>query len=265
MIALAAASAPAQVSVRLHLERDKFLIYEPIVATVHVENYGINTLKLTDEESQPWLRFEILRRSGQRVSMVGPGFLAGSTTVGGGRAVGKTADLVSFYNVRELGGYRVRAMVKVAGIGGAFASNELTFDVIGGRVLWSKPVGVAGAQGKESLRTYSLLTMRLEPYNRLYARVESEREGLIYGVVPLGPWVTLSLPRAEVDKENLLHVLHQIAPRNYSYTRIAPNGAVLKRDNYSNFTSTPELQRDSDRVVKVVGGEIIAAGPAQGR
>ena len=258
---LSGGTAWAQISVRLSLERDRYLIYEPLTATVQVDNFGARPVTLKDAEGQPWLRFEILRKDGQRVAMIGPGFLAGSTTLGAGESAAKSANLVSYYNVRELGPYRVRAIVKCAGIGGAFPSNDHVFEVVGGRQLWAKSAGTLTPDGKESLRTFSLMTLRLEPYNRLYARVEDERAGLIFGVISLGPWVTLGAPQAELDKESRLHVLHQVAPRNFRYALISPSGAVLKREQYSDFESRPEMLRAEDGKVKIVGGELVSPAP----
>ncbi len=257
-----ASTASAQLSVRLRLDREKYLLYEPVSATVQVDNFGAAALKLDDAESAPWLRFEVLHKNGRRASVVGSGFLAGSTTLKPGEAVARSANLVAFYNIRDVGEYRVRAIVKAAGLGGGFVSNELAFFVVGGRMIWTKSVGVAGNKDKNTWRTYSLLTLRIDPYDRLYARVENEREELVYGVIPLGPSVTLGAPQAEVDRQARLHVLHQIAPRHFNYAVISMNGAVLNRDSYSDFESRPELRRAEDGDLKVIGGERIASSPS---
>ena len=262
MVFAGAGAASAQLSVRLRLDREKYLLYEPISATVQVDNFGAAPLKLDDAESAPWLRFEVLHKGGRRVTIVGSGFLAGSAALRPGEAVARSANLVAFYSVRDVGEYRVRAIVRATGVGGAFVSNDLVFTVVGGRTIWTKSVGVAENKDKNAWRTYSLLTLRLDPYDHLYARVENEREDLIYGIVPLGPSVTLGAPRAEIDRSARLHVLHQIAPRHFSYAVISMNGAVIKRDSFSDFESRPELRRGEDGELKVIGGERIATSPS---
>lgn len=251
-------SAVAQVSVGISLEREKYLLYEPFVATVEVNNYSAQPVKLADEEKQPWLRFEIVRKNGEHVVTIGPGYLAGSVTLNPGQTISKAINLVPYYNVRDLGDYRLRALVKVSGLGGAFASTEKQIEVVGGRQIWTQTAGVPGEQGQGSLRTYTLMTLRMEPYNWLYARVEDIRAGLVFGVIGLGAWVTLGPPQAAVDKDASLHVLHQIAPRNFRYAVITLNGAVTKRESYTDFDSRPELKRGEDGQVKIVGGEKMA-------
>ncbi|MBI5396005.1 MAG: hypothetical protein HZA91_11980 [Verrucomicrobia bacterium] len=262
VILASAATAPAQLSVRLRLDRDRYLLYEGITATVQVDNFGAGPVKLEDAESAPWLRLQVFSKGGQPISIVGSGFLAGSTTLKPGEAIARSANLVAFYRIREVGEYRVRAIVKAAGLGGAFQSNDLVFTVVGGRTLWSKSLGVAQEKDKNTWRTFALVNLRLDPYDRLYARIENEREDLVYGVIPLGPSVTLGAPRAEVDRNARLHILHQTAPRHFNYTVISMNGIVLKRDAFSDFESRPELRRGEDGELKVIGGEKIAASPS---
>jgi hypothetical protein len=257
LTALLATSVGAQVDVQLRLDRERYLLYEPIIATVQVNNYSAQPFRLTDQESSPWLRVQVVRQDGQRVPQVGPGFLGGSAQLDASQALARAVDLVAFYQIRGIGKYRANAMVRVAGIGGAFSSNQQTFEVTNGRQIWTKTVGVT-EDGKVSLRTYSLMVMRMEPHDWLYARVEDSQAGVIYGVLHLGVLVLLGPPRVEVDKESNLHVLHQIAPRHYRYALITPKAVVVKQESYSDFDSRPTLTRLDDGRVRVVGGEWIA-------
>ncbi|MBM3889150.1 MAG: hypothetical protein FJ388_08490 [Verrucomicrobia bacterium] len=257
-----ALSASAQVDVQLRLDREKYLLYESVPATVQVNNYSAQSLRLEDQESSPWLRMQVMRQDGRRVAPVGLGVLAGSEQIEAGRAVARVVDLVAFYQIREIGKYRVNAMVRVAGLGGLFVSNERPIEVLSGRPLWTKTVGVA-EEGRPRLSTYTLLVLRVEPHDWLYARVEDAQAGVVYGVVPLGASVSLGPPRAETDKESRLHVLHQVAPRHYRYAVISPRAAIVKQESYSDFESRPQLTRQEDGQVKVAGGEWIAPPGAQ--
>ncbi|MCX7824100.1 MAG: hypothetical protein N2689_00895 [Verrucomicrobiae bacterium] len=252
----------AQVAVQLRLEREKYLLYESIPAVVQVNNYSAQAFLLEDQESAPWLRMQVVRQDGRRVPPVGPGILAGSQRIEPGQAVAREVDLVAFYQIREIGRYRVNATVRVAGVGGLFASNERIIEVLNGRVLWTKTVGVA-EEGKPRLSTYSLLVLRVEPHDWLYARIEDAQAGVIYGVVRLGASVLLAPPRAETDKESNLHVLHQVAPRHYRYAVLSPRAACVKQASYSDFESRPDLAREEGGEVKVVGGELIGPAGAQ--
>ncbi|MBI5687487.1 MAG: hypothetical protein HZC54_20635 [Verrucomicrobia bacterium] len=248
----------AQVNVRLDLERERYLLYEPMVATVDVHNYSAGQIQLADQESTPWLRFEITRSTGERIGMVGPGFLAGTMTLGPGQAGAKAANLVAYYQIRAPGKYRVRALVRAGNLGGSFASRECTVDVVAGRQMLSKPAGFKDESGKEGLRNYSLIEVLLGRQVWLYARVEDQSGDNIYGVIPLGEWVTFSAPAAETDKEGNFHVLQQAQPRQFVHSVVSPKGVVLRRESLSNYNSIPELKRLADGAVRVVGGESLS-------
>ncbi|MCX6900369.1 MAG: hypothetical protein NT105_16945 [Verrucomicrobia bacterium] len=250
-----AVSAQAQINVRLDLERDRYLLYEPMIATVDIQNYSAAQVQLADQESMPWLRFEINRSNGERIGMVGPGFLAGTATLGPGQVQAKAANLAAYYQIREPGRYRIRALVKVSNLGGSFASRERTVEIVAGRQLLTKSAGFKDESGKEGLRAYSLLEVLLGTQVWLYARVEDQQGYTIYGVVPLGEWVTFSAPTATTDKDGNFHVLHQAQPRQFRHSIISPKAAVLKRESFSNYNTLPELKRTADNQVKVVGGE----------
>ncbi|MFA6560966.1 MAG: hypothetical protein WCV00_03550 [Verrucomicrobiia bacterium] len=253
-----AVPAWAQINVRLDIERERYLLYEPMVVTVEVQNYSAGQVQLADKESMPWLQFEINRSTGERIGMVGPGFLAGTMTLGPGQGHAKAANLVAYYQIREPGKYRIRALVKLASVGGSFASREYTVDVVSGQPILSKSAGFKDESGKEGLRNYSLIEVRLGRQIWLYTRVEDQNGENIYGVVPLGEWVTFSKPTAQTDKDGNFHVLQQAQPRHFVHSVVSPKGAVLRRESFSNYNSIPELKRSPDGVVKVAGGESLS-------
>ncbi len=252
-----AAPAWAQVSVRLDFGRERFLLYESIIATVEINNYAASELRLVDEEATPWLRFEIMRPNAEHIETVGPGFLAGAATLASGQSAARAADLVAYYKVREPGKYRIRALVKVAGYSGTFASGQKVIEVVSGRQLVTKTLGVKDETGKETMRTYSVLEVLMDQQVWLYTRVEDAQAGHVYGVVPLGEWVTFSSPKVDADKDGNFHVLHQSQPRQYHYSVISPKATVVKRETFTNFNSVPDVKRTEDGHVKVVGGEAV--------
>ena len=259
-----AVPAWAQVNVRLDLERDRYLIFESMVATVDINNYSAVPLQLEDRESSPWLRFEINRSTGERISIAGAGFLAGNVTLEPGQTLAKSINLVRFYQIREPGRYRIRALARIGNLDGSFASREQTVEVVAGRQMLSKAAGFKDESGKDGLCNYVLLEVQLGRQIWLYARVEDQQGDTVYGVVPLGEWVTFSAPKANTDKDGNFHVLHQAQPRHFRYSIISPKAVVLKRQSLSNYNSVPDLTRSEDGQVKVTGGETMG-GPQQPR
>ncbi len=234
-----------------------------MVVTVEVQNYSAGQVQLADKESTPWLQFEINRSTGERIGMVGPGFLAGTVMLGPGQAGAKSANLVAYYQIRDPGKYRIRALVKLASLGGSFASREYTVDVVAGQQMLTKSAGFKDETGKDGLRNYSLIEVRLGRQIWLYTRVEDQNGENIYGVVPLGEWVTFSKPTVHTDKDGNFHVLQQAQPRHFVHTVVSPKAVVLRRESFSNYNSIPELKRLPEGAVKVVGGESIGRRPQQ--
>lgn len=250
-----AAPVRAQVNVRLDLERERYLLYEPMTATVEVQNYSAGQVELTEQESTPWLRFEITRSTGEQIGPVGPGFLAGAVTLRSGQAGARSVNLVAYYQIRAPGRYRIRALARVAGVGGSFASRERSIEVVAGKQMLSKSSGFKDETGKLGLRNYSLIEVLLGRQVWLYARVEDATGDNIYGVIPLGEWVTFREPTAATDTEGNFHVLHQQQPRLFRHSVISPAAAVVRRESFSNYNAVPELVRSPDGGVKVLGGE----------
>ncbi|MBI5821241.1 MAG: hypothetical protein HZA88_19905 [Verrucomicrobia bacterium] len=255
-----AVPAWAQINVRLDLERDRYLLFESMVATVEIQNYSAGPVQLVDQESAPWLKFEITRNTGERIGIVGSGFLGGTVTLEPGQTLAKSINLVAYYQIREPGRYRIRALAKIGNLGSAFASREQTVDVVAGRQMFNKSAGFKDESGTEGLRNYVLLEVQLGRQVWLYARVE-DQGGNIYGVIPLGEWVTFSAPKADTDKDGNFHTLHQAQPRHFRYSIISPKAGVLKRQSLSNYNSLPNLTRSEDGQVKVIGGESMDRSP----
>lgn len=253
----------AQVNVRLDLERDRYLLFESMVATVDINNYSAVPLQLMDKETVPWLRFEINRSTGERIGMAGPGYLAGNATVEPGQTLSKSINLVRFYQIREPGKYRIRALARIGDLGGSFASREQLVEVVAGRMMLSKSAGFKDETGKAGLRNYMLMEVQLGKQIWLYARVEDQQGDTVFGVVPLGEWVTYSAPKANTDKDGNFHVLQQAQPRHFRYSVISPMATVLKRQSLSNHNSIPDLVRSEDGEVKVSGGESMDRAPQQ--
>ena len=250
-----AVPAWAQINIKLDVGRDKYLLYESMMVNVEVSSYAAGPMNLVDQESAPWLRFDISRSNGEHIGMVEPGYLAGNIVLNGGQTIAKTVDVVAYYQIREPGRYQIRALVKVAGYGATFASAVKVFEVVGGHTLLTKSVGVKEEDDKESIRTFSVIEVLLPPKSWLYSRIEDQKTGIVYGVIPLGEWVTFSPPKAELDKDGNFHVLHQAQPRQFHYSVITPKASVMKRELYRNYNSLPGFKRTEDGQIKVVGGE----------
>ena len=243
----------AQLAVQVKVEKDTFLVYEPIPVTVSIRNFSGRTLELTGELGKPWLSFLVLDESGGIVPAVGKHKSEGSALIAAGQTVSRTIDLLPLYDIRARGNYRVQARVNGAGTSAISAPIRLT--VINGREMWSQTIGLPSKEGVvDEYRTYALLAGRDEQQDLLHVSVRDEQHQIVYGVIALGGFITLTEPDARLDQEGRLHVLYQAGPRSYGYVDIDPYARVLYRAAYSDVNSKPRLVVNNSEIT-VQGGE----------
>jgi hypothetical protein len=252
-ISTLAGQAQAQLAVQVKVEKETFLVYEPIPVTVSIRNFSGRTMELTGEAGKPWLSFLVLDESGGIVPSVGKPKLDGSALIAAGQTVSRTIDLLPQYDIRARGNYRVQA--RVNGVGTSAISAPVTLTVINGREIWSQTVGLPTKDGAtDEYRTYALLARRSEQQDLLHVSVKDDQHQIVYGVVTLGGFITLGESDARTDKEGHLHALYQAGPRTFGYVHIDPYARVLYRAVYSDLMSKPTLVITNGEIF-VQGGE----------
>jgi len=272
-------TAAAQFEVELALDGATYLKFEPIMAHVKISNFSGHPIGLFNHKEKPWLSFYVSRPNGQQVDDLGVEYDLQQAQIKAGDALTVHVNLTPVYNIRAPGLYRVMAIVHSATHNREFKSNVRQFDLTSGRVIWQETVVVAGTNAvaestttdtakvndkrePEDLRTYALLAHRVDRGERLYARVESEAKNVVYGVIQLGVFVSLSKPETTIDRNSHLHVLHQVGSRTFSYVELTPDARLANQKAYSNLRSRPELKADDTGFVSVVGGEQTYPNPA---
>jgi hypothetical protein len=245
----------AQISVQVTMERDTFILFESIPAVVTIHNFSARTIDLANQGETHWLNFLITDEAGASLSPVGDTLTTEPVKVEPGRTQSVSVNLLTHFDLRQHGVFTARAMVEADGAHAI--SPPVRFTILNGREIWRQTVGLPLAEGdtNQQYRTYTLL-LRRSSYNEvLYAGVQDEPHGLVYGMVPLGGFIALGNPTAKVDGVGHLHVLYRSGPRAISYDEINPDARIVKSLIYSDVMSTPQLMAEDDGVVTVEGGE----------
>jgi hypothetical protein len=250
-------SARAQVSVQVKMDRDTLIQFESIPAVVTVVNFSGRAVELADRSTAPWLRFFITDEAGANISPVGNPLASEAVTIRPGQTESITVNLLTHFDLRQRGVFTARAVVDAEGV--QAISPPVKFTIINGREIWRQTVGLPPADGEtnQQYRTYSLLSRRSAYDEVLYAGVQDEPHGLVYGMIPLGKCIALGEPSSKVDAAAHLHVLYRSAPRSISYDEIDPDARIVKRVVYSDVMSAPQLVTQDDGAVAVQGGEQI--------
>lgn len=246
--------AHAQIQVELKFKRVQHVAYEPVIATVNITNLAGRDVELHDDNGQHWFGFEVTANEGR--------YLAPNNApsepplkLPAGQTVTRKVNLAPIFPVHDLGPYHVRANVFFADLNKFFYSQTKVFQVGDARPIWQRTVGVPdGAAGEGGLRTYSLLSNRFPDHTKLYVRVEDKSTGAVYSTFSLGRVIAFDEPQAELDRANLLHVLHCAAPRTWAYSRVGLNGELLSHTTFMETKTRPHLRHAPDGTVAVRGG-----------
>lgn len=245
----------AQIQVELKLPRLQFIAYEPIVATLRITNLAGRDVDLHDSDGQAWFGFEVTGKEGQPIAPGGATNPQPPLKIEAGKRVTQKINLTSLYPVHDFGTYRVRAHIYFADLSKYFYSQTKVFEVTNARPLWQKTVGIPeeiSAPG--TVRTYSLLTNRFSDHTSLYVRVEDKNSGVVYATYSLGRIIVFDEPQAEIDRGNQLHVLHCVAPRSWTYSRVGLNGELVSHSSFMETKTRPRLARTDQGGVAVRGG-----------
>jgi hypothetical protein len=245
----------AQISVQVKMERDTLMLFESIPAVVTIQNFSGRTIELANQGDTHWLSFLITDEAGASLAPVGDVFTTEAIKVEPGRSQSISVNLLTHFDLRQHGVFTTRAMVEADGAHAV--SPPVKFTIINGREIWRQTVGLPLAEGEtnQQYRTYTLLLRRSSYDEVLYAGVQDEPHGLIYGMISLGGFINLGNPTAKVDGVGHLHVLYRTGPRSISYDEIDPDAKIVKRLIYSDVMSAPQLMAQEDGVVTVQGGE----------
>lgn len=242
--------ARAQLDLRLETPKSSYLQYAPIPVTVRLKNLGGEELVLAEGEKGPWLEMIVQSTDGIVLNPDRP-LTPPALTLKPGESRNLPLDLAPHFLVREPGGYRVRASVRLSS-GSTLMTEPLSFLIGRGEIVWSVPRG----EGKER-RIFSLVKFYEDPNVGLYLRVEVPEQNLVYPTRRLGPFLPLGKPTAEFDSENHLHLLYTVAPGQHRITVVNQDGAPLREENRQETLEKPRLKKSPDGLVDVEGGTVI--------
>ncbi len=259
LLFLLAVTAQGQIQVDLKFKRHQYIAFEPIMASVTITNLAGRDIELRNDGDQRWYGFEVTANEGRLLAPL-PHPPEPPLQIAAGTSVTRKINLTPLFPITDLGVYHVRANVFFADLNKFFYARAKVIEVTNARPIWQRTVGDPGGGG---LRTYSLMTNRFPDHTSLYVRVEDRENSLVYATYSLGRVISFEEPRAEVDRENQLHVLQCSAPRVWSYSVVGLDGRLQKRATYSQARSMPRLRRAADGAIDVAGGMLDApAAPA---
>lgn len=263
VLSIFCSEARAQVRVDIAFKRKLYLLYEPMIATVTIDNLSGRPLLLENTDSHPWFGFDITTEDGRIIAPINPKYDLAPAALGPGEKLTRAVNLTPLFPLRDFGLYRVKGKVFVEAFNRFFSSPPLTVEITDGRPIWEEVVGVPGSDGASELRTITLLSHMLPRSTRLYVRIEDKENGKIYATHQLGPFLSFGKPEVVLDARNEIHILQNSSPKHFLYTHLGLNGEVLAQSAYMEGKSRPALGKKNDGSVVVVGGLPYVPGQEQ--
>ncbi len=256
-----AEQADAQVRVDISFKRKLYVLYEPLIATVTINNLSGRPLLLDNSDHHRWFGFNIETADGRLIPPINPDYALAPAAVGPGEKLSRAVNLTPLFPLHEFGLYRIKATVYITDFGRYFSSPSLAVEITEGRPIWQEIVGVPGNEGKAELRTITLLAHKLSRTTRLYVRIEDREKGHVYATHQLGQFLTFGRPEVMLDANNQIHILQNSSPKQFIYSHLGLGGEVFSRQAYNEAgKSRPSLVKQDGGSVAVVGGRPFTPG-----
>jgi hypothetical protein len=259
----ALSAARAQLDVSMEMKRRIFMRGEPVEVTVIIRNLAGKDVMLHDSDGNQWFGFQITKGPDTPVGVIGGEYKNDPQMILSGGSIRRSIDLLRLYPVNEYGTYTVRAAIYFQETGKYITSGPIKVDISEGRKLWTQTVGVpATKEGAGEYRVMSLLAFQQPKEMNVYARVEDERTGVIFGTYPLGRMISGNPPGTEFDLENTLHIFHMVGPGQYALSKVGVNGEWLGQTMWQAQKGRAAVRRKADGRMVVVGATRIVDKPA---
>lgn len=263
---LTTAQAFAQISVELDLDRQNYIRYEPVSATVTLRNNTGNTLLFGSKDAPDgaggYLRFQAFRGGGlQQVRVEHDTNPAEDLILGPGETRTLTIRINSIVDMSQVGTYTLSVRVGHPRLRQDYLSQPVPIDIRRGTPIWSHQIGVPQDSTTDIIptRTVSLLRFRKKDGESYAMRLEDDEN--VFGIARLGPYLAGAEPDCHIDAMSNIHLLFQIHPRLYSYRIYSVNMELKQNLYYIMKGSIPRLKRDKELgSVRVVGGQRAVPG-----
>ncbi len=254
--AVMAGAARAQLLVTLDIPKKVFVAYENMDATVTISNRSGSDVILGGPNGTNWMTFEVLARN-SILSPLRTGMQLRPVVLKNGASLVKQINLIREYPMADFGTYKIVASVYYPPLNRYFSSQQQKINVTKGRTMWKQGYGVAqGSNAPAAFREFSLMGFRQADREDLYVGVRDQRTQRVLKTYSLGRVLAVGDPRATVDSENRLHVLHMGAPKVYVHSIVDADGDLVSQDIYKETEQNrPTMMVDNRGVVSVRGGQ----------
>lgn len=260
--------AHAQVTISVTTDRQQYVQYEPILATVTVKNYSGNTLSFGThrDDNSAFMTVEIRDLKNPLLPLANKEFNPVEGLVLSTGVVKTLQFAVSdYYPIQAPDDYELVVRIGHGRLSSDFLSAPVRFQVRAGMTLWQRLVGMPDGESNQMIaaRTCEVKVAHIDDADMYILQIEDA--DYVYSVIRLGPRVHGILPQFDVDALSRIHTLTQTQPRIFSYRIFDLTGTCKQAAQYTVDATYPQLIHDSDvGTVTVVGGRMVIASGGSG-
>jgi hypothetical protein len=250
--------AQAQLMVQLEMTKRNYLSYEPLTATVVVNNRAGKDIVLGGPGGQgSWLTFAIHTAEGQKISAPYGNPMMKPTILEAGDSLRQTISLGKFFPLSALGRYNIKAGVWFEDFQQYTMSPPVIITVAEGSPFWEQTCGVPVGSGRVHYLRFILMSLNEKDHMSMFVRIKDERTSRVVACYSLGRMVPHRDPQATLDSQNRCHVLFLHDAKTFKHCVIKPDGQLVTQDIYQESNGiSPELRMTSAGVINVRGGQV---------
>ncbi len=247
--------AKAQVGMKIELNQKNYLAYENIYLPITFVNKRTAPLLFgSSEKHKAKLSFMIVDPDGiiiapKKGKEVKFNYLVLETNKP------ETVILMpsKFYTIHKTGVHKIKAVLEHPSLMGGYESNELIFEIVNGVEYFKRTIGISS--GKDTIRTKEIY-YRLMSYftgkDEVYAIIIEDKKNR-YCTTKVAFKSGALEPMSRLDKENNLHLLFEMTPKEFIYAKFEASGKQLMRRLYKRVAPIG-LVKDAAGNVFVEGG-----------
>lgn len=259
----------AQLAMNLKLNGQNYIRFEKIYARLTIKNQSGQPIVFgSNKNLQCKISFEIETIKGDRPkSLETPMYQITDTLLPAGEKQTFSIPITKYFEFSSSGKYRIKAIVTHAQLPKSYETEQVEFNIVDGKVVWSTSVGVPSLSSEEGTdpkidkRTFSIISY-FDGTSKIFCLlVEDDKH--IYGLTKVGYDIGTVKPQCEIDRLSNLHLLIQSSATIFSYfiydisCRLEDKEVYKKIDEYT----IPTLLKDeATGRIGVVGGIIAVEG-----
>jgi hypothetical protein len=249
---------PNGVSAQLQLAQDQYLPGEDLQLKVRITNRSGQ--KITLGADNDWLVMSVMGENSVVCPKLGEMPVQGEFSLLSGEVGTRPLNPTPCFDFRRPGRYRITARVRIPQWRQEMVCKPVSFTVANGVPLpnlanlqFGMPPAPDATNAAPEVRSYSLLKASYLKELKLYFRL-TDSGGKILRVFPIARMTSFSVPEAQIDRLNNLHVLSQTGARSFSYCVINPEGRWVLRQTHMYSDTRPVLRVDAEGRIFVAGG-----------